>query len=152
MFEDCSTTGFPFLEIEKRGFLGSSGKNERKERKRRIVGGSKAWRRCSVLASFRASLEVLPTRGNHHEYIIERRERPSRGVVLSSYTGEMRVRGIFSPRNGRSGTADHVRGTRNEEREREREREKERGMNGRVEDPDGEIRTPLNPILPPNLR
>lgn len=88
-----------------------------------------------MLGSFRASLEVLPTR---HEYIIV--ERPRRGVVLSSYTGEMRARGTGSVGQAKVDSEPLGR------------RKGERMYVSESEAPDGEIRTPLNPILPPNLR
>lgn len=121
------------LEIEKRRFLDSNGK-------RRVVGVETL---LGVFVRHSRSFLLEATTTNTSS-------RDERGQAVASSCLPILARcacvGYSARGTDEAGRRDHR--SRNEERERERER----GMNGRVEDPDGEIRTPLNPILPPNLR
>lgn len=132
LFDQVSLFFFS-LEIEKRRFLDSNGK-------RRVVGVETL---LGVFVRHSRSFLLEATTTNTSS-------RDERGQAVASSCLPILARcacvGYSARGTDEAGRRDHR--SRNEERERERER----GMNGRVEDPDGEIRTPLNPILPPNLR
>ena len=119
------------LEIEKRRFLDSNGK-------RRVVGVETL---LGVFVRHSRSFLLEATTTNTSS-------RDERGQAVASSCLPILARcacvGYSARGTDEAGRRDH--------RSRNEERERERGMNGRVEDPDGEIRTPLNPILPPNLR
>lgn len=130
LFDQVSLFFFS-LEIEKRRFLDSNGK-------RRVVGVETL---LGVFVRHSRSFLLEATTTNTSS-------RDERGQAVASSCLPILARcacvGYSARGTDEAGRRDH--------RSRNEERERERGMNGRVEDPDGEIRTPLNPILPPNLR
>lgn len=88
-----------------------------------------------AVRSFRASLEVLPTSNTNTS--------STRGQAVASSCLPILARDVRA--------WDTARGT-DEARQQGDAEGTGRRRHERNWDPDGEIRTPLNPILPPNLR